>query len=143
MFLIVSLGSFRNQFSSRICLDKGFHMNEAHPIPIGTDPFYFSLGFTPVGSSSRSSPAFCLFSFFTRVSASSEEDPTIDFPKPKLSSPFPFPLSSHSCFVTPPSFSLSLHPSNQYYLIIDRMILLSARMARPAEHTFHFVNVFP
>lgn len=63
-------------------------MNEAHPIPIGTDPFYFSLGFTPVGSSSRSSPAFCLFSFFTRVSASSEEDPTIDFPKPKLSSPF-------------------------------------------------------
>jgi hypothetical protein len=45
----------------------------------------------------------------------------------------PFPLSS----------SPTLYFLEQHYLIIDRMILPSTRMAWPAEHTFEFVNVRP
>lgn len=41
------------------------------------------------------------------------------------------------------SSSATLYFLEQHYLIIDRMILPSTRMAWPAEHTFEFVNVRP
>lgn len=57
----------------------------------------------------------------------------------------PPPLSSFFLFSTLDTVTsfLPFYPPKQHYLIIERMILLSARMARPAEHTFHFVNVCP
>lgn len=119
-------------------------MNEAHttpPDPYWNGSFLFSSRFlSPVGSDPPSCILLSIF-FFTRVSRlplpwnKIQED---RFQKQNflllssfLSLSLFFSLAS-SLFV---SFSLPLflHPPNQYYLIIDRMILLSARMARPAE----------
>jgi len=68
-----------------------------------------------------------------------------------LSAPSNFP---YSILLSPPSrapptlllflsSSATLYFLEQHYLIIDRMILPSTRMAWPAEHTFEFVNVRP
>lgn len=55
-----------------------------------------------------------------------------------LSSP---PSSPLSIIPSTPSSSSTLYLLEQHYLIIDRMILPSTRMAWHAEHTFEFVNV--
>lgn len=112
------------------------------PDPRRPIPFYFSLGFSLLFTWIH--PVSPVFSF-TRVAASSEDLTIVS--KGGAFSPSSSSLSSLSLYLSVASWSAwSLffsHPLNQHYLIIDRMILLSARMARPAEHTFHFVNVRP
>lgn len=67
---------------------------------------------------------------------------TSEFPPPLFDLSY---LSTPSFSPAPASLLLSSSPTlyflEQHYLIIDRMILPSTRIAWPAEHTFEFVNV--
>lgn len=99
--------------------------------PIPTDPYFSRFLFQPSGSSLYRLSSLALF--HTRCGFLGRSNHrTASHRVASKGGPFSLPHFSLLFFS---------HPLKQHYLIIDRMILLSVRMARPAERTFHFVNL--